>query len=108
MEQKPEEKPLPADLKAYVDTVRAMAQTHNLLAQGFFPHSAFGAVDHCITFIKALHSEALKTAAAHPESDLLPELKAFKDELAALIVAEDQLNAAVAAAKERTSDTAQG
>jgi len=72
---------LPQDLNAHVQTIRAFALTHNVLVQGTYKPQDFQAVHDCVEFIKSLHGEALKVASRHKDSDLVPELKAFKESI---------------------------
>lgn len=70
---------LPADLQNQVDTIRAFATVHNLLTQAHFPVGLFPAVAESIQFLKACHGQAVLKASDHPESHLVPEIKAFME-----------------------------
>lgn len=67
---------VPKDLQDQVNAVRMLALTYNLLQQAPFPIGHAKAVNDASSFVKALHEQAMKQAQTHPESNLIPELKA--------------------------------
>ena len=71
---------LPKDLEAHVQTIRAFAHTHNMLVKGHYNYPDFAAVDQCVQFLKTLHGQAIRVAAEHEDADMVPELKAFKED----------------------------
>jgi hypothetical protein len=73
---------LPKDLQAQAYTIRAFAQTFNMLQDGLFPTTHFSSVQSCLGFLKEVHAQAVSRAAGHPQADLVPELKTFKEQQA--------------------------
>jgi hypothetical protein len=73
---------LPKDLQAQAYTIRAFAQTFNMLQDGLFPTTHFGAVQSCLSFLKEVHLQAVTKASEHAQADLVPELKTFKEQQA--------------------------
>ena len=70
---------VPKDLQVQVATARAFAECHKLLARGHFRASDLIALDSALSFVAGIHQEALSRALAHPQADLVPELKAMKE-----------------------------
>jgi hypothetical protein len=78
-----EETPIPEpelsnELKAHVQTIRAMTICHNLLAEGQFKYDAFQSVHNSMNFLRTVRERAIEMASADPQADLVPELKEFK------------------------------
>lgn len=74
---------IPKELEAQVQSIRAFAQTHNVLATGTYARGYFEAVSDCIQFVKSLHARAIEVALEHPQAELVPELKLLKGQLSA-------------------------
>ena len=74
-----EEVKIPEDLENQLKSLQAVSETHNLLSQGTFPYKMFQSVDGCLGFLRSMHNEGLKRAIEHKDSDLVPELKEFKE-----------------------------
>jgi hypothetical protein len=50
---------LPKDLQAQAYTIRAFAQTFNMLQDGLFPTTHFSSVQSCLGFLKEVHAQAV-------------------------------------------------
>lgn len=71
------------ELLDMVGSLRAIATCHNLLDKGHFQAHQLQAIMLSMDFLKSLHIQAVTQALAHPQADLIPELKALKDAQAA-------------------------
>ncbi len=76
--------PIPEISKEMNDLYAAMkciATAHNLLDGGLFKHTHAQAVMDSLLFLKSLHQQVRDQALAHPECDLIPELKGMKEQM---------------------------
>lgn len=69
---------IPQDLQEKVNALRAIATTYNLLNEGSFKFNTHEAIKASQEFLKALHAGMSAEALAHPDADLVPELKVLK------------------------------
>jgi hypothetical protein len=74
-----EEPEVSEELKAKVQSIRAFAEAHNILAVGQYNCSQFETVINALRFLKGLHDEAIKQACADKGAWRVPELKEFLD-----------------------------
>jgi len=70
---------IPQDLQEKINALRAIATCHNLLDKGFFNHNQSQLIIQSLEFLRSLHTSVKEEALAHPESDKVEELKAFKE-----------------------------
>lgn len=68
------------ELSDKLGSLRAITQAHNLLQQGHFPYSYKQAIEQSLIFLQALHEQVKADALADPQADLVPELKAQKEQ----------------------------
>ena len=73
-------KEVPTDLQEKVGALRATATIHNLLQQGSFKSSYHQAIELSVKFIESLHKQLMDEAIQHPDADLVPDLKAVKEQ----------------------------
>jgi hypothetical protein len=79
MATEPAKPEIPKDLSDKWGSVEAVATTFNLMQKGAFPHSYQAAVGASLVFLSKLHESCVEAALAHPESDLIPQLKELKN-----------------------------
>lgn len=77
----PEEPKISKEMKEFYEAMKCIATAHNLLDKGLFHHAQAQAVMDSLVFLRSLHSQVKTQALAHPESDLIPELKAMKEQM---------------------------
>lgn len=63
-----------SELQNQINSIRAIAQTHNLLNKGMFPVGFSQAINQSLDFLQALHTQSVKQALEHPQASLVPEL----------------------------------
>ena len=72
--------PISKDLLDKVQCLRAIATCHNLIDKGLYPHNQAELVKQSIDFLRVLHSNLVTEVIVHPEADLVPEIKALKED----------------------------
>lgn len=73
---------IPEDLKAQWGAVEACAVAFNTLQAGTFTHRYMSVLNASLAFLQKLHEQSVDAALAHPQSDLIPELKTLREERA--------------------------
>lgn len=73
---------IPKDLQDKWGAVEAVATVHGLLQKGMFPYNCMTIVGASLEFIARLHENTVNEALKHPQSDLIPQLKALKEQAA--------------------------
>lgn len=74
-ETEPEAVSLPKDLEDLWAAVIAISTCHKVLQEGMFPFRFNNAIGVSLKFLEELHTKAVTDASAHPNWDLIPELK---------------------------------
>lgn len=70
---------IPKDLEDQMGAVQAVGTAFNVLDKGYFPHSYSNAVKASLAFLAKLHEQTIEQALKHPQSHMIPELKAAKE-----------------------------
>lgn len=78
----PKEPVISKEMQEFYAAMKCIATAHNLLDTGLFKHTQAQAVADSLVFLRSLHQQVKTQALAHPECDLVPELKAMKEEAA--------------------------
>jgi len=83
----PSTKPAPStpaqpgqEILAKLEVVKLITKTIQLLGVGTFQAPAFNDVVKCDSFLKEMHKSLLDDLLQHPEADLIPQLKAHKEQ----------------------------
>jgi uncharacterized protein YdeI (YjbR/CyaY-like superfamily) len=71
---------IPKDLSEKWGAVEATATTFNLMQKGTFTASYMTVLNASLSFLQKLHEQTVEDALKHPKADLIPELKAIKEE----------------------------
>lgn len=72
--------PIPEDLNQLWNSVKTVSTIHGLLDSGMFRHTQMSLVKGALSFMQSMHEQVVDAACAHPESDLIPEIKELKAE----------------------------
>ncbi len=78
----PQEPQVSKEMQEFYSAMKCIATAHNLLDKGLFKHTEAQAVIDSVVFLRSLHQQVKDQALAHPECDLIPELKEMKEQIA--------------------------
>lgn len=70
---------IPKDLRDLWGAVEACATACNVFKHGMFSPDWMKSVNATHGFLYKLYENAIEAAAAHPDAELIPELKSYKD-----------------------------
>jgi hypothetical protein len=70
---------IPKDLSDLWGAVEACATACNVISKGMYGPEWLKSVNATHGFLYKLYENAIEAAAQHPQADLIPELKAYKD-----------------------------
>ncbi len=76
---KPPEPQVSKDMQDLYMAMRHISIAHTLLDRGSFRHTEHQAVNDSLIFLQSLHAQVKEKAWAHPEVDLIPELKQIRE-----------------------------
>jgi hypothetical protein len=71
---------IPKELADKWAAIEAIATTHSLLQKGAFTRDFLPLVNASLLFIQKLHEQTVLDAIKHPSADMIPGLKALKEE----------------------------
>jgi len=71
---------IPQDLQGKISALKALTTVHSLLVSGLFQVKHHEIINESMKFISSLHAQVMAEASSHPDADLVPELKAHKNQ----------------------------
>lgn len=73
------EQTIPKDLQDTYHAAKSLAMTHDILLNGSFNYKDLSRVPMAMAFLKALHEQTMNNLLAHPQADLIQDVKEYKD-----------------------------
>lgn len=72
---------IPQDLQDQFNALKSLHLTATLLNNGHFKRTEYASVEQSISFVSSLHKQVLEALVEHKDSDLIEEIKKYKESL---------------------------
>ncbi len=72
---------IPKDLQDSYNAAKSLSLVHDVLLKGSFNYTELHRVPIALGFIKALHEQTTEALINHPQSDLIEEIKIYKESI---------------------------
>lgn len=72
---------IPKDLQDSYNAAKSLALTHDLLIFGNYKYEDMARLTIAVAFIKSLHAQTMEALIGHPQSDLIEEIKTYKESI---------------------------